>query len=121
LRLGRMLFLNGDETAAAPELERALASSRDRGLVSLARLFLGALFERQGRLAEADRQYEMSAAAVPGAQTAALALTALRIRMGKGPAVPAAMVQFDPWHDYLFSRPYRFLQSLDELWQGACR
>lgn len=121
LRLGRMLFLNGDETAAAAELQRALASSEDRRLAYLAHLFLGALFERQGRLPEADRQYEMSAAAAPGAQTAALALTALRIRMGKGPAVPAAMVQYDPWNDYLFSRPYRFLQSLDELRQAACR
>ena len=121
LRLGRTLFLNGDEAAAAVELERALAASTDRRIVYLQHLFLGALFERQDRLPEAERQYDMSAAAVPGAQTATLALTALRIRMGKGPVVPAAMVQYDPWNDYLFSRPYRFRQVLDELRQAACR
>jgi tetratricopeptide (TPR) repeat protein len=121
LRVGRMLFLSGDEPAAAAEFDRALALSSDRRLVHLARLFLGALVERQGRLEEAERQYEMAAATVPGAQTATLAVTALRIRMGRGTAVPALVVEYDPWHDYLFSRPYRFQQSIGELRESACR
>lgn len=131
LRLGRMLFLNGDEAGAAVELERTLALSNEQRILYLDHLFLGALFERQARLEAAEQQYELAAAIAPGAQTAVLALTALRIRMGKGLSALAdagsrfnqsgVPPPYDPWNDYLFARPSSYLQFMNELRLAACR
>jgi tetratricopeptide (TPR) repeat protein len=77
VRLGDLELRGGAAGEAIPHFERAETLTRDPYLVYLARFLKGQAFERQKKTAEAIRAYRGALAAVPGAQSASVALAAL--------------------------------------------
>jgi tetratricopeptide (TPR) repeat protein len=129
VRLGRLLMLSGDRERAAAELEQAQAPATEARWLYLSHLFLGSMFEDEGRYREAEQHYEVALRAVPDAQTAMLARAALRARLGQPVSAETAarfgwtrpFDPYDPWSEYLFSRPYRFCAAIEALRKAACR
>lgn len=129
LRLGRMTLASGAWREAGPALERVMAVSSDRRLLYLANLFLGHLHERTGDDVGAEKRYEHSVALIPSVQSARLALTALRTRLGYGSAALADLASYydrteprlwDPWSDYLFVRSMRLAELGGTARRLAC-
>lgn len=89
--------------------ERAEEITRDPYVMFLARFFRGQALEREGRLPEAERAYRGAAAAVPHAQSAALALAAIVLRTGRRAEalqlvrdmLDAKPRPVDPWRTYI--------------------
>ena len=77
LRRGRVLALLGRPRSARSEIERLLASSPEPDLRCLAHLFLGAMAENGGRLAEALSAYRAAVATGRSPEVAPLALAHL--------------------------------------------
>ena len=91
LRHGRVLALLGQTRPARAELERLLASSPEPDVRCLAHLFLGAMAENRGRLAEALSEYRTALATGRSAQVAPLALAHLLERRGEAAAARRAL------------------------------
>jgi hypothetical protein len=111
MRLGRLQSVSrnsSNQRNAAETLERAERLTRDPYVVYLARYFKGQLHERRGRLEDAERAYRGAVAAVPHAQSATVALSALlygRQRRAEAEALTSAMFRarpqpVDPWRAY---------------------
>jgi hypothetical protein len=82
LRLGRVASRLGDTAEALSALEEVLAREPPAGTAFLAHLFLGRLDEVAGRLREAMRSYEAALALDARSQSARLALSHVRLRLG---------------------------------------
>jgi predicted Zn-dependent protease len=93
LRLGRVAWRLGDATQARAELETALSRSTEPRTSYLAQLFLGRLDEDAGRHHEAAARYEAAVAIGPGHQSARLALSHARLRLGEADAARCEVEQ----------------------------
>jgi len=89
LHLGRVAWRLGDAGEARSALEDVLARSPEAATAFLAHLFLGRLDEDAGRLDEAARSYEAALAIDPRCQSARLALSHVRLRLGDTAAARA--------------------------------
>lgn len=108
VRLGVRFYRGGNFVRALEMLSSADERSREPYVVYLARFFRGQIFERQKRSADAERAYREALAAIPGAQSASFALSALLA--GRGQRAEAASViaaalspeprPLDPWRAY---------------------
>lgn len=92
LRLGRVAWRLGETSEARSALEEVLARGPAAHTGFLAHLFLGRIHEDAGRLADAARSYEAALALDPHAQSARLALSHARLRLGS-PAVARREVE----------------------------
>lgn len=119
LRLGHVELALGHPDAALAALEQAEAATTDPSLVFLARLFRGQAFEKLTRPEEAARAYELALAIKPGAQSASMALAALRFQSGQRDVadgmISALLVRpdqpDDPWWLY-WPADFRYAGSL---------
>ena len=107
VRLGRVQALLGQREATAT-LTSALEGTKDPRLVSLARLFLGGVFENRGRFADAAREYGRAVSAVPAGQAARFALSHALRRQGEMSGAQQAL-------DAALSWPPR-LSDADPYW-----
>ncbi len=82
LRLGRVAWRLGETSEARSALEEVLARGPTARTGFLAHLFLGRIHEDAGRLDDAARSYEAALALDPHAQSARLALSHVRLRLG---------------------------------------
>lgn len=92
LHLGRVRFLQGRFREAGAPLEQAMAAAEPRTRY-LARLFLGALAERQDRFAEAESHYRAALASYRWGQSGALALAQVLDRTGRQADARAIMAR----------------------------
>jgi tetratricopeptide (TPR) repeat protein len=108
LRLARVLLARGDLEAAHAILERSAAASDSR-YAYLARLFVGFLHERKGRLDDALASYQEAGRVFPAAQS--WRMLAGRLLFERGDAAGAARMLSgfeatgdaeDPWWDYFY-------------------
>ena len=86
LRLGRVAWRLGEKAEARTALQAALARSSGGRTAFLAHLFLGRLDEDAGRLHEAAAAYDAAVAIDPRAQSARLARSHVRLRLGEAAA-----------------------------------
>jgi tetratricopeptide (TPR) repeat protein len=113
VRLGRVLAERGRFGEARRELEAAAAMSGPPDVHYLADLFLGRALEHGRDLEAAERAYARAAARFPAAQSAALALSAVRMARGDVAGARAALGSLwkqragvvsnredDPWWHY---------------------
>ena len=110
LRLGRLAWRLREPDEARAELQGVVDAGRPTALVFLARLYLGGLAEDEGRLADALPAYEAALAIVPSSQSAGLALSEVRHRLGDAAGARAALLAAvaeggrrkasDPFWDY---------------------
>jgi tetratricopeptide (TPR) repeat protein len=114
VRLGRVETLTGDRGAARRNLARALSEATTQRLEFLAALFLGAVAAADGRPGEARADFERAWSVVPGAQSAAFALSQLADMEGDDVSARewldrTLQVPFDqrddPWETYYFGPP----------------
>jgi tetratricopeptide (TPR) repeat protein len=129
LRLGRVLMLLGQPTAAAAELREALATTTDDSLLPYyGHLFLGAAEEALARFGDARAAYERAAALYPAAQSPLLALSELARRQGDRRGALAAMDRVfalphgdseldDPWWKYHVAQGRHAQTLLEDLWK----
>jgi hypothetical protein len=123
LHLGRIRTLEGSDVEATRWLDRAAAG----GLASeryLARLFLGAIAERQGRHSDAEAEYRSALDGFRWGQAAAFALSHLLGRLGRDAEARATLLDHfartrghvvEPLWTYV-TDPYAHLgQSLETL------
>ncbi len=82
LRLGRVAWRLGDAKQARAAFDVVLSQSASRYAAFLAHLFRGRLDEDAGRLEDAVRGYESALALDPASQSARLALSHARLRLG---------------------------------------
>ncbi len=83
LRLARVVWWRGDLVQAQAELRQiAVTQPGDAGTAFLAQLFLGRVEEDAGQLARALAAYEAAVALRPDCQSARLALSHTRLRLG---------------------------------------
>jgi tetratricopeptide (TPR) repeat protein len=107
LHLGWVRFLAHDDRSA-PEFEAALEHAADDTTRYLARLFLGAVAERQSRFEDARREYEAALALGPTYQTAFIALGRAEEALGHSTRAQELAQGYaslrekheDPWWDY---------------------
>ena len=107
LHLGWVRFLGRDDRSI-PEFESALEHADDDTTRYLARLFLGAVAERQNRLEDARREYEAAFALGSSYQTAFIALSRAEEALGHSARARELAQQYaalgekheDPWWDY---------------------
>jgi tetratricopeptide (TPR) repeat protein len=106
LHLGWVRFQQHD-SRAREDLEAALADATDAPTRYLAHLFLGAVAEREQRLADALREYEEAKTEGPAYQTAYIAISRIAEALGdteRARQTAAAFVGIekreDPWWDY---------------------
>ena len=107
VRLGLMRLRNGSVGPALALFDAAEQRTREPYVVYLARYFRGQALERQTRQDEAAFAYRGALAAIPGAQSASFALSALLA--GQGHRAEAAQIvdtalgdphPVDPWRAY---------------------
>ena len=108
-------MVRGDDTLARRLFEQA-ATARTPSTRHLAHLFLGAMDERDGDPASAERHYLGALGAFPYAQSGRLALGALLARSGRtreaagvvGRTPPGNLERllFDPWWLYMPADPF---------------
>ncbi len=130
LRLGRMLFENGQAAEALPHL--AVAATRDCSsvLCGLGWLFLGDWHAKHGTAADARDAYLLASRVLDVRQSALVAL--LRLRLVESPGAAAELVrQFDAnsmlarqqepdaWSRYLASSPMGLPSLISALREGA--
>jgi tetratricopeptide (TPR) repeat protein len=82
LRLGRVAWRLGDADESRAAFEAVLAQTRSRDTAFLAYLFRGRLDEDAGHLEDAVRSYESALALDARSQSARLALSHVRLRLG---------------------------------------
>ena len=82
LRLGRVAWRLGDADQARAAFEAVLAQTRSHDTAFLARLFCGRLDEDAGHLEDAVRGYESALALDARSQSARLALSHARLKLG---------------------------------------
>jgi tetratricopeptide (TPR) repeat protein len=106
LHLGWIHVQQHDSRARA-DLEKALADATDTPTRYLAHLFLGAVAERERRLADALREYEEARTTGPAYQTAYVAVSRIAEALGDTERARQTAVAFvaiekreDPWWDY---------------------
>jgi tetratricopeptide (TPR) repeat protein len=112
LRLGRVAWRLREADAARTQLQEVVDAGRPAPLVFLAHLCLGGLAEDEGRLADAVPAYEAALAIVPSSQSAGIALSEARHRLGDAAGARAALLAAvaeggrrrasDPFWDYPF-------------------
>jgi tetratricopeptide (TPR) repeat protein len=90
LRLGRVLWAQGELDAARAQLEQVTATAPGPSVGYLAHLFLARVHDDAGRPADADREYRAALALDPAGQAAAVGLAQL---LGKGGPVPRALLE----------------------------
>ena len=113
LHFGRVLTLRNSEADGLTHLA-ALAAGEDAAAAYLARLFIGAVHERRGRLEPAIDSYREALAAYGAVQGGTIALSQALQRAGRITesrdmlaafvATPAASRSSDPWWTYFFER-----------------
>jgi tetratricopeptide (TPR) repeat protein len=106
LHLGRLRMNDRDAAGAVDALGRA-AASPERRVRYLAAMFLGAIHERDGKFADAERAYRTAADTYPWAQSARLALAHLLSRTARETEARDVLAQ-------QFRRPAS--ATLDPLW-----
>jgi tetratricopeptide (TPR) repeat protein len=128
LRFGRVLSLRGWTKQAQPILAELAQSASDARQRHLAALFLGHVYERQGRAAEAEAAYRLAVRILPAAQTSRVALAALLDR-GGDPSLTRPVVWpdvqrscseavgDDPWAWYLSGPSWTGLGMFREAWR----
>jgi tetratricopeptide (TPR) repeat protein len=106
LRLGWIHFQQRD-TRARADIEAAQADATDVATKYMAHLFLGAIAERESRLADALDEYEQANAVGPAYQTAYVAICRIAEALGDTERAQRAAVTFvgiekreDPWWAY---------------------
>ena len=114
LRLGRIETLTGDLDKARKNLDQALSEAGTPRLRYLAALFLGAVATADHRSGEARAHFEQAWSVLPGAESAALALSHLADARGDDAGarkwlertlgVPVGQ-RDDPWETYNFTPP----------------
>jgi hypothetical protein len=72
-----------DRSQALEDLEKAETVTRDPYVVYLARYFAGQIHQADGRLEQAEAAYRGAAAAMPGSESASIALASLVFRDGR--------------------------------------
>ncbi len=123
LRLGRILALRNDD--GAMKVFEQIGESIEAPYQYLARLFQGEMYERAGKLADAERQYLAAVAIISESQSAFIALAHARhaqgaraqaaqdVRVTTGArAVPDTA---DPWFWYSRGTAWRNSVYLDDL------
>ena len=90
LRLGRVLWAQGELDAARVQLEQVTATAPAPSVGYLAHLFLARVHDDAGRPADAEREYRAALALDPGGQAAAVGLAQL---LGKSGPVPRALLE----------------------------
>ena len=129
LRAGHLLLVGLELDRALEALHVALRTSTSPYVTYLAHFFRGRVLERMNRLEEAERAYAAAADAVPHAQSAALARSALLIRAGRTAEAHAlASASFgarprppDPWRLFPHGDYYRWPALSGELRKGLAR
>ena len=123
LRLGRVLALRKDDEAA--KILEQIGEGIEAPYQYLARLFQGDLYERVGKLQDAERQYLAAVAVMPESQSAFLALA--HVRHAQGARAQAAQDvrvttgargvpdTADPWFWYARGTDWRGLVYFDDL------
>jgi tetratricopeptide (TPR) repeat protein len=107
LHLGWVRFLGHDDRGVS-EFESALEHADDDSTRYLARLFLGAVAERENRFEDARREYEAALALGPTFQTAFVALGRAEEALGHSARARELAQQYaalferheDPWWDF---------------------
>jgi tetratricopeptide (TPR) repeat protein len=92
LRLGRLAWRLGEPDEARTQLQAVVDAGSPTPLVFLAHLFLGGLAEDEGSLPGAVRSYETALTIVPLSQSAAVALSEARHRIGDLPGARQALL-----------------------------
>lgn len=107
VRLGRVLWLLDERDEALVELLRAQRETREPVQRYLAAMFLGALHEQAGNLADARMAFETALAAAPASQAATVALGHLDVMAGRPDRAQALARQLlskppvgDEWWSY---------------------
>jgi hypothetical protein len=131
LRLGRVLWRLDRPEPARACFEEVLSKSDDKVLLYLAHLFLGRIHEDQGRLGEAEKQYEAALAVRSTSDAAAVALSHVRLVMGDTGGAREAMefglnqlrvrVDGDPFKNYPMTHTREGQAALDALRKGLSR
>lgn len=131
LRLGRVLWRLDRPEPARACFEEVLSKSDDKVLLYLAHLFLGRIHEDQGRLSEAEKQYEAALAVRSTSDAAAVALSHVRLVMGDTGGAREAMefglnqlrvrVEGDPFKNYPMTHTREGQAALDALRKGLSR
>lgn len=108
LRMGMLALRNRDHDSALEHLRQVSPLTADADLRYLAALFEGRALEAEGLLDDAARAYERAVQTVPGAQTAAIALSAALLGLGRADEseravralLTAPQAAIDPWFRY---------------------
>jgi tetratricopeptide (TPR) repeat protein len=118
LRLGVLRLRTGKPDDALPLFDGAEAATRDPYLVYLARYFRGQALERKRLTGDAEQAYRGALAAIPRAQSATVALSALLAKAGRqreaSDVVETSLSEppvLDPWREYELA-DYRFWPEL---------
>jgi tetratricopeptide (TPR) repeat protein len=90
LRLGRVLWAQGELDAARVQLEQVTATAPPPSVGYLAHLFLARVHDDAGRPADAEREYRAALALDPEGQAAAVGLAQLLAKSGP---VPRALLE----------------------------
>jgi tetratricopeptide (TPR) repeat protein len=122
LRLGRLLFLQGDLDGASRELDAAIAASPPAPMNYLAALFRGLVAAADADFARARTHYDDAAKIHPRGQAIAVARSELAYLEGR-PADAARLMTAllgappdeDPWWSYLTGEGWHFLARRNEL------
>jgi tetratricopeptide (TPR) repeat protein len=124
LHLGRVRMMLGHDDAATRWLTHAAAEEKRGRVLYLATLFLGAIAERQGQHADAERHYRVALADYRWGQAAAFALAQLLSRLGREDEARAVLIEHfqrtrrqvvEPLWTYLAESGEQLGRSLSEL------
>jgi predicted Zn-dependent protease len=115
LRLGRVLYRQGEADAAARELEEVRAAAKSAPLTYLADVFLGMIETARGRYPRAAELYGQALQIYPAAQTALIGMSELAYLDGRPADAASAITKVleqpnkeDPWWQYLFGEWWHF-------------
>ena len=122
LRLGRLLYLQGDLDGTTRELDAAIAASPPPPMRYLAAVFRGLVAAARADFARARDYYDDAAKIHPSGQTVAVARSELAYLEGR-PADAARLMTAllgappdeDPWWSYLTGEGWHFRARLNEL------
>ena len=107
-RMGAICFRQRNDDRAIALFEQVKPRTRDPWVVYLAEYFKGQALERRKRPADAERAYRGAVAAVPGAQSASVALAALLFQSDRRTEASDVITTMlarrpravDPWRGY---------------------
>jgi tetratricopeptide (TPR) repeat protein len=109
MRMGAIYFRQRSDDRAITVFEQVNPRTRDPWIVYLAEYFKGQALERRKRQADAERAYRGALAAVPGAQSASVALAALLFQSDRRTEASGVITTMlarrpravDPWRGYV--------------------